>query len=74
MAIGMEEHDVIELTIDVPESGLKAGQQGTIVHMNEAVPGSVLVEIEDDVFDVPVRCFRVIWRVRDRQTLPQEAR
>lgn len=43
----MKEHDIVVLTVDLPEYGLKAGQSGTIVYCYGKAFGGVF-EVEID--------------------------
>ena len=66
--------DIIELTLDIPKSGLRAGQRGTIVEKhaedayevefaNEAGETLALVCLEPDQF-------MAIWRAQARTWVP----
>lgn len=66
--------DVIELIVDIPERGLQAGTQGTIVHCH---PGDVYeVEFVNelgetvDILALPSEQFIVVWQARTKEWVP----
>lgn len=65
--------DVVELTVDVPEQGLRAGMQGTIV---ECHPGDAYVEFTNELGETLAFLalrpdqFIVVWRAKTRTWLP----
>jgi hypothetical protein len=66
--------DVVELTMDIPERGLPAGMQGTIVHCH---PGDVYeVEFTNeagetlDFLALRPEQFIVVWRAKTKKWVP----
>jgi hypothetical protein len=67
--------DVVELLIDIPESNLRAGQRGTIVHCHE---DGVAYEVEfvndagETVALMPLQTsqFNVVWRSKTKEWVP----
>lgn len=66
--------DVIELTVDIPECGLSAGRQGTIVHCH---PGDAYeVEFTNEAGETLALCtlspdqFIVVWRAKTKEWVP----
>lgn len=66
--------DVIELTVDIPKCGLRAGRQGTIVHCH---PGDAYeVEFTNEAGETLALCtlspnqFIVIWRAQTKEWVP----
>lgn len=66
--------DVIELTVDIPERGLRAGRQGTIVHCH---PGDAYeVEFTNEAGETLALCtlspnqFIVVWRAKTKEWVP----
>ena len=66
--------DVVELTVDIPERGLRAGMQGTIVHCH---PGDAYeVEFTNETGETldfsALRSdqFIVVWRARTKEWVP----
>jgi len=70
--------DVIELTVDIPARGLRAGTQGTIVerHPGDAYEVEVSNEAGETVDLVALRAdqFIVVWQTRTRTWLPVSER
>jgi hypothetical protein len=63
--------DVVELTVDIPERGLPAGMQGTIVHCH---PGDVYeVEFTNEVGEtldflaLRPEQFIIVWRAKTKK-------
>lgn len=66
--------DVIELTVDIPECGLRAGRQGTIVHCH---PGDAYeVEFTNEAGETLALCtlspnqFIIVWRAKTKEWVP----
>ena len=66
--------DVVELTVDIPERGLRAGMQGTIVHCH---PGDAYeVEFTNeagetlDFLALRPEQFIVVWRAKTKKWVP----
>lgn len=66
--------DVVELIVDIPERGLRAGMQGTIVHCH---PGDIY-EVEfvneegemSDLLTLHPEQFIVVWKARTKEWVP----
>jgi hypothetical protein len=69
--------DVVELTVDIPEHGLCAGMQGTIVHCHS---GSYEAEFSNgagetlDFLSLVPEQFIVVWRARLKSWVPLRER
>ena len=67
--------DVIELVVDLPDQGLYAGMQGTIVHVH-AEGVAYEVEFTDDqgaalaLVALSPEQFVVVWRSREQEWVP----
>jgi len=66
--------DVVELVVDIPEHGLQAGMQGTVVHCH---PGNVYeTEFADeagetlDFLALRPEQFIVVWRAATKEWVP----
>ena len=70
--------DVIELTVDIPERGLRAGRQGTIVecHPGDAYEVEFTNELGEtlDLLALRPDQFIVVWRAQTRTWLPVSER
>lgn len=70
--------DVIELTIDVPDRGLRAGTQGTIVHCHTDGAFEVEFANEDgettELLVLPPDQFIVVWRASTKEWVPAAER
>ena len=68
--------DVIELTVDIPERNLRAGAQGTIVHLHNNL--NYEVEFTDEAGEtvelmaLNVQQLIVVWRAETQQWVPIE--
>lgn len=66
--------DVIELTMDIPERGLRAGMQGTIVecHPGDAYEVELTNELGETLALLALRPdqFIVVWKAKTRTWLP----
>lgn len=66
--------DVIELTVDIPKRSLRAGRQGTVVHVHS--DNAYEVEFTDeagetvDFLALQPEQFIVIWRAETEQWVP----
>jgi len=62
--------DVVELTVDIPERGLRAGMQGTIVecHPDDAYEVEFTNELGEtlDFLALRPQQFIVLWRAKTR--------
>jgi hypothetical protein len=70
--------DVIELIVDLPEHGLRAGMQGTVVHCHSESVCEIEFVNEDGetIALLPLHRdqFIVIWRARTREWVPLSER
>ena len=66
--------DVIELTVDIPERGLRAGMQGTIVecHPGDACEVEFTNELGEtlDLLALRPDQFIIVWQAKTRTWLP----
>jgi hypothetical protein len=66
--------DVIELAVDIPERGLRAGMQGTIVdcHAGEAYEVEFMSETGEtlDLLALRPEEFIVVWRAKTKEWIP----
>ena len=66
--------DVVELTIDIPECGLRAGMQGTIVHCHSGDGYEVEFTNEEgktlDFLVLRSEQFIVVWRAKTKKWVP----
>jgi len=66
--------DVVELTVDIPERGLRAGMQGTIVefHPDDACEVEFTNELGETLDFLALRPlqFIVLWRAKTRAWVP----
>ena len=66
--------DVVELTVDIPERGLRAGMQVTIVHCHSADACEVEVTNEAgemlDFLALRPDQFIVVWRAKTKKWVP----
>ena len=68
--------DIVELLIDLPEHGLRAGARGTIVHqyVDEAYEVEFVSESGETIAlcTLSPRQFIVVWRAETQQWVPVE--
>jgi len=66
--------DVVELIVDIPESGLHAGMQGTIVHCHadDAYEVEFTNEAGEtlDLLVLRPEQFIVVWRAKEKEWVP----
>lgn len=66
--------DVIELTVDIPERQLRAGDQGTIVHSHSSEAFEVEFTNEDgetvELLALSPKQFIVVWKSDTEQWVP----
>jgi len=66
--------DVVELTVDIPDHGLRAGMQGTIVHRHSGDVYEVEFTNEEgetlDFLALRPEQFIVVWRARTSKWVP----
>lgn len=68
--------DMVELIVDIPERGLRAGQRGTIVHCHNRIAYEIEV-INDqgetlDILAVRPEQFLLVWHAETQQWVPVE--
>ena len=68
----IRELDVVVLTRDLPEIGLKAGARGAVVHVHDQGQGFEIDVGEDettfDTLTVPADAVRLVWSADGRGT------